>query len=100
MIQLVKALCLAARMTTYAFCVVPDYSNNGKPRFMPDNNPTHIFGDSGRYPAEASTPEFMEAHAEEEVKKAIKIPDMVALMKAAVKPDGVIAAVEAYKDVK
>lgn len=100
MIQLVKALCLAARMTTYAFCVVPDYSNNGKPRFMPDNNPTHIFGDSGRYPAEASTPEFMEAHAEEEVKKAIKIPGMVKLMREAIKPDGVIAAVEAYKDVK
>lgn len=100
MIQLAKAVCLAARMTTYAYCVVPDYTTNGKLIFMPHNNPSHIFGDNGRYPAEASTPEFMEAHAEEEVKKVIKIPDMVKLMREAIKPDGVIAAVEAYKDVK
>lgn len=97
MIQLAKAICLAARMTTYACCVVPDYSNNGRLCLRPDNNPTHIFGDNDRYPADASTPELMENHAEEEVRKAIRVSDMLSLMKAAVKPEGIMSAVERYK---
>lgn len=96
-LQLLKAICLAARMTSYAFCIVPDYDKPGKDRFMPQNNPAHIFGDNVRYPADAGTPEFMEAHAEEETRKALKTAEVIKLVRAAVKPEGVIAAIERMK---